>query len=49
MKTYLDSVILPTVVGHARLQMSVCAKVDWHPPFVATATARVAVVGYDVS
>jgi hypothetical protein len=31
--------------------MSVCAKVDWHPPFVAATTARVAVavVGYDVT
>ena len=51
MKTYPDSVISPIVVGHARLHPSVCAKVDWHPPFVAATTARVAVavVGYDVT
>ena len=50
MKTYPDSVI-PIVVGHARLHMSVCAKVDWHPLFVAATTGRVAVavVGYDVT
>ena len=33
------------------LHMSVCAKVDWRPPFVAATTARVAVavVGYNVT
>lgn len=51
MKTYPDSVIEPVGDGYARARMSVCAKVDWHPPFVVATTARVAVavVGYDVT
>jgi hypothetical protein len=35
MKMYPDSVISPIVVSRARLQTSVCAKLDGHARFVA--------------